>query len=231
MATASFDSLVKVGEDVLRPAGLTITGAISSQGILLLAPTGSDSAVVTPIRCKLVLLERLEDDSFKGSILDSAGNPMLSPATTEADTVGTVDTDEAGMYPFDYCLCVHMVQGRAGGLKGVKSLGHFPPSTGILIVPTRACIKNGATTHITLPKWYFIAAEARKGECAVCGTYPNPNPHPHPHPHPNPNPYPYPNPILTLPTRYALRAGLRRPPFRVQNVLHAQILQCHMPGR
>lgn len=158
LATASFSTQVKVVEDVLRPGGLEITGQIPGTGIMLIANPGAGKGYkeLPPARCKFVLLEKVEE-TYRGSLLNSQGIPMLTAGMAEP--------------PFDFALCVHYVEGASGGLNGIKSMGTFPPSTGALLVPVQVLLDNNALTHVVLPKWYFVASESVKGECALCGMH------------------------------------------------------------
>jgi len=160
LATASFATQVKVVEDVLRPGGLEMTGQIPGTGIMLIANPGAGEGYteIPPSRCKFVILEKVEETGmFRGSLLNSQGMPMLTAGMAEP--------------PFDFALCVHSVEGASGGLNGIKSMGTFPPGTGALLVPVQVLLDNNALTHVSLPKWYFVASESEKGECALCGMH------------------------------------------------------------
>jgi hypothetical protein len=148
--SSGFQTQIKLVEEILRPAGMLMTG-MSTTGIMTLSAGASFDATY----CKMVYLTPTKDGrGFKGSLLDPFGNQMLF---------------EDRLSPFDYALCVHAVTGAAGGLHGIKSMGTFPDSTGLLLIPAHVLQSRKILTEIHIPNWYYIAAQTLHGECAVCG--------------------------------------------------------------
>ena len=140
-----FHTQVKFVEEVLRPAGLMMSGQIKGEGSMIIATEQNQDVGV---RCKICMLRRMKNGTYRGHVLDNYGKQMLFP-----DTIP----------PFEYAICIHEVKGFRGGMKGIKSTGNWPECTGVVVIPSYTLIQQNMMTPIILPKWYFIASERAKG--------------------------------------------------------------------
>lgn len=154
IATSSFHTTVKVGEEILRPGGLMIQGQVPGSGIIMVAPRHSPHFTS---RCKLVLMEKYKSgkqSGFQGSLLDAHGGQLLIP----------------GMAPdFDFALCVHLADGAEGGLGGIKTMGAWPHGTGLLLIPVVELMQRGIYKRLRVPLWYMIQGIRERNECITCG--------------------------------------------------------------